>query len=60
LQDFTGSRVSSFGSLMSPDNAYPLELDTIKEEIIGDDEFSEFRCRFNESPNRPEGFGTKF
>ena len=43
LQDFTGSRVSSYGCLMSPDNSFPMELDTIKEEIVTEDEYGEYR-----------------
>ena len=44
LQDFSGARMGSFGSLMSPDNSYPLELDTIKEEVVTEDDYADYRA----------------
>jgi hypothetical protein len=42
LPEYSGNRIS-FGSLMSPDNSYPLELDAIKEEIVSEDDYSEYK-----------------
>lgn len=37
--------MGSFGSsLMSPDNSYPLELDTIKEEVVTEDDYADYKA----------------
>lgn len=56
LQDFPGMRGGAYDCLMSPDNSYPLELDTMEEEVVTEDEYSDYKSGYRGSKHEKGTF----